>query len=37
MAAETDAREHRRGLWVDPNPVPPWQWRSEKRRGAKIQ
>ena len=22
-AAEADAREHRRGLWADPNPVRP--------------
>ena len=21
-----DAREHRRGLWADPNPMPPWEW-----------
>jgi micrococcal nuclease len=33
-AAESDAREHRRGLWVDPNPVPPWEWRAEKRRAS---
>jgi len=30
-AAENDAREHRRGLWADPNPVPPWEWRKAKR------
>ena len=34
-AAENDAREHRRGLWADPNPVPPWEWRREKRQAAK--
>jgi len=27
---ETHAREERKGLWVDPQPVPPWEWR--KRR-----
>jgi endonuclease YncB( thermonuclease family) len=25
--AEREAREHRRGLWADQNPVPPWAWR----------
>ena len=24
---EKDAREARRGLWADPQPVPPWEWR----------
>jgi endonuclease YncB( thermonuclease family) len=33
-AAETEARDHRRGLWTDPNPVPPWKWRREKRRAV---
>ena len=32
-AAEADARDHRRGLWADPNPVPPWEWRKMKRKG----
>lgn len=27
---ETDAREGRKGLWVDPQPVPPWEWRKRK-------
>jgi micrococcal nuclease len=31
-AAEDDAREHRRGLWTDPNPTPPWEWRKAKRQ-----
>jgi micrococcal nuclease len=26
-AAETAAREARVGLWADPNPIPPWDWR----------
>lgn len=30
MILEHDAREFRRGLWADPEPVPPWLWR--KRR-----
>ena len=24
---EQEAREGRRGLWADPQPVPPWEWR----------
>ena len=24
---ETEAREARKGLWADPQPVPPWEWR----------
>ncbi|MBZ0168584.1 hypothetical protein MELA_02647 [Candidatus Methylomirabilis lanthanidiphila] len=24
---EQEAREARRGLWVDPHPVPPWEYR----------
>jgi len=24
---EKNARKERRGLWVDPNPLPPWKWR----------
>ncbi len=30
LSAERDARTERRGLWLDPVPVPPWEWR--KRR-----
>jgi micrococcal nuclease len=35
--AEREAREKHRGLWADPNPVPPWEWRRAKQesRGAK--
>ena len=29
--AEEEARVKRAGLWRDPNPVPPWDWRSAKR------
>jgi endonuclease YncB( thermonuclease family) len=28
---EDEARRNRRGLWSDPNPVPPWEWRKEKK------
>jgi endonuclease YncB( thermonuclease family) len=34
-AAENDAREHRRGLWADPDPVPAWEWRRAKRQASK--
>jgi endonuclease YncB( thermonuclease family) len=30
-AAERDAKEARRGLWQDSNPVPPWEWRRGRR------
>lgn len=25
--AETEARSRRNGLWADPDPMPPWEWR----------
>lgn len=27
---EAEAREQRRGLWADKEPVPPWEWRRAK-------
>ncbi|TKB94503.1 MAG: endonuclease [Nitrospira sp.] len=30
-ALEEEARMSKRGLWVDPKPVPPWQWRKRGR------
>lgn len=29
--AELDARSARRGLWAEPEPIPPWAWRKMKR------
>jgi endonuclease YncB( thermonuclease family) len=29
---EQQAREARRGLWREPAPQPPWEWRAERRR-----
>ena len=29
--AESDARQARRGLWFDVDPVAPWEWRARKR------
>jgi micrococcal nuclease len=34
--AQADARRHRRGLWSDRNPVPPWEFRKAKRTGANV-
>jgi micrococcal nuclease len=28
---EREAQEARKGLWADPQPVPPWQWRKRSR------
>jgi endonuclease YncB( thermonuclease family) len=28
---EYEAREAKRGLWSEPNPVPPWEYRKKKR------
>lgn len=32
--AEKEARSARRGLWADPNPTPPWDFRRGKRGTA---
>ena len=29
-ALQQEARENRIGLWVDKNPVPPWEWRRKR-------
>jgi micrococcal nuclease len=28
---ETEARGAKKGLWADPQPVPPWEWRKRSR------
>ncbi len=28
---EAGAREGRKGLWADPQPMPPWEWRKHGR------
>ncbi len=28
---ETDAKEQKRGLWRDPAPIRPWEWRKDRR------
>jgi endonuclease YncB( thermonuclease family) len=30
--AEQEAKAKKVGLWRDPEPVPPWEWRKERRR-----
>lgn len=30
-SAEQEAREQRAGLWRDPEPMAPWDWRAERR------
>lgn len=25
-ALEKEAREAKKGFWVDPQPIPPWEW-----------
>ena len=34
--AEADARLKQRGLWADPNPVPPWEFRKEAKEEARA-
>lgn len=34
---EEEARNAKRGLWADPNPQPPWEWRKENRGKKKNQ
>lgn len=31
LSAESDAQSARRGLWREPSPVPPWDWRKPRR------
>jgi len=32
VVLEAEAREAKKGLWADPQPVPPWEWRKRKER-----
>ena len=32
-SAELEARQQRRGLWIDNRPVPPWKWRKRSAQG----
>ena len=31
---ENEAREAKRGLWADPNPLPPWEFRRQERKSV---
>ncbi|HEY9277666.1 MAG TPA: hypothetical protein VIO87_05630 [Methylotenera sp.] len=33
-AIEEEARNARRGLWTDSNPIAPWDWRKAKRNAG---
>jgi len=28
---EQEARQGKKGLWAESNPVPPWEWRKKKK------
>jgi hypothetical protein len=34
--AETEARDEMNGLWNDPNPIPPWDYRHGHRSGTSV-
>lgn len=36
LKAEAQARQERAGLGLDPSPLPPWQWRVEKKAGTAV-
>ena len=36
LRLEANAREAKLGLWADPSPVPPWEWRRLKREGELV-
>lgn len=31
LRLEAEAREAKRGLWFDADPIPPWEWRQQNR------
>ena len=34
---ETEARENKRGLWQDKNPIAPWTWRDIKKQKRALE
>ncbi|MBK6713771.1 MAG: thermonuclease family protein [Burkholderiales bacterium] len=37
LAWQVAAKDQRRGLWADPAPVPPWEWRARHRAASSAQ
>ena len=35
LELEQEARDGKRGLWLDSEPVPPWEWRHDKKMNTK--
>lgn len=33
VSLERDARKAQKGIWSDPNPISPWEWKAAKRKG----
>lgn len=31
FALDLEAKQAKRGLWLDKNPIPPWEWRRGRR------
>jgi len=31
---EKEARVAKKGLWADPHPVPPWEWRKARHKAT---
>lgn len=36
LEIENSARISKIGLWIDPNPVPPWEWRRKKKGNRAV-
>ena len=36
LRLETEAREAKRGLWMDAEPMPPWEWRHRGKTPEKV-
>ncbi|UVT20124.1 MAG: thermonuclease family protein [Nitrospira sp.] len=34
---ESEARQAKKGLWIDPHPIAPWEWRASKKMKMKPQ